>query len=94
MMGRGFSYGYDMMGGAGWLGVLLMLLFWALIIAGIVVLILWILRSSRGHGTHSGASQPPGAVGHDEAAAIARRRFASGEITKDQYDEIMRSLGG
>lgn len=32
--------------------------------------------------------------GHDEAVAIAKRRLASGEITKDQFDEIMRALNG
>jgi uncharacterized membrane protein len=37
---------------------------------------------------------PAAAPGHDEAVAIARRRFASGEITKDQFDELMRSLVG
>lgn len=35
----------------------------------------------------------PPAVGHDEAVAIARRRFASGEISKEQFDEIMKALG-
>jgi uncharacterized membrane protein len=92
-MGRGFGYGYNMMG-AGWFGGLLMLLFGALIVAGIVLLVIWAVRASGGHGTTSAPPQPPGAVGHDEAVAIARRRLASGEINKDQYDEIMRALGG
>lgn len=90
MYGRGFDNGY----GGGWLGWLLMLLFAALVIAGIVLLIVWVVRASSGHGTASGSASPPGVAGHHEAVAIAKRRFASGEITKDQYDEIMRSLGG
>jgi uncharacterized membrane protein len=32
--------------------------------------------------------------GHEEAIAIAKRRFANGEITKDQYEEIVQTLGG
>ena len=95
MMGRGYGYGYNMMGGYGWFGGLLMLLFGALVIAGIVLLIVWAVRASGGHGARRrDAPQPPGAAGHDEAVAIAKRRLASGEITKEQYDEIMRALGG
>ena len=94
MMGQGFGNGFNMMGGYGWFGVLLELLFGALIIAGIVLLVLWAVRASGSHGTSGGASQPPGAAGHDEAVAVAKRRFASGEITKEQYDEIIRTLGG
>ena len=94
MMGRGFTYGYNMMGG-GWLGGLLMFLFGALILAGIVLLIIWAVRGfGGGHAAAGGTNPPPGAVGHDEAVAIAKRRLASGEITKEQYEEIMRSLGG
>jgi uncharacterized membrane protein len=92
MMGRGYGYGYDMMGG-GWFGALLMFLFGALVIAGIVILIIWAVRVSTHHPAAGGGTLPPGAVGHDEAVAIARRRLASGEVTKDQYDEIMRALG-
>ncbi len=29
---------------------------------------------------------------HDSAAEILRRRYASGEITKDQFDQMMRDL--
>jgi uncharacterized membrane protein len=39
-------------------------------------------------------ASPPSTAAHDEAVAIAKRRYASGEITKDQYDEMMRSLAG
>ncbi|MHB8762195.1 MAG: SHOCT domain-containing protein [Coriobacteriia bacterium] len=94
MMDRGYGYGYDMMGGYGWFGALLMFFFGALVIAGIVLLIIWAVRASTHHPSASGGTLPPRAVGHDEAVAIAKRRLASGEITKDQYDEIMRALGG
>ncbi|MCL5887673.1 MAG: SHOCT domain-containing protein [Actinobacteria bacterium] len=91
MMGRG--YGYGMMGGFGWFEMLFLFFFGALVIAGIVLLIIWAVRASTHHPTASGAA-PPGVAGHDEAVAIAKRRLASGEITKDQYDEIMRALDG
>lgn len=93
MMGRGYSYGYDMMGG-GWLGGLLMLVFGALVVAGIVLLILWAVKASSSHGSSGGSVPPAGPVGHDEAVAVARRRLASGEITAEEYEQILRALGG
>lgn len=94
MMGRGYGYGYDMMGGYGWFSALLMLFFGALVIAGIVLLIIWAVRVSASHPTSGAGTSPPGSAGHDEAVAIAKRRCASGEITTQEYDEIMRALGG
>ena len=88
MMG-GYGYGYGpMMAGGGWLGLLLMAFFWLLILAGIVLLVVWIVRSSTHH-----AGPGAGTASHDEAVALARRRYAAGEITKEQFDEIMRALG-
>jgi uncharacterized membrane protein len=97
--GRELGYGYgNMMGGGPFVGFL-MFVFGALVIAGIVLLVVWAVRASSGHpaSVHSGSagqSTPAGAVGHDEAVAIAKRRLASGEITPEQYSEIMRTLGG
>ena len=91
MMGP-YGWGYDMMG-AGWLGGILMLLFGALILAGVVLLIVWAVRQSMGQPTSGGPQYPPRAAGHDEAVAIARKRLASGEITAEQYEELMRALG-
>jgi uncharacterized membrane protein len=92
--GQGAGYGYSGMMGGGWLGILLTAFFGALIVAGVVLLVMWAMRSMMGHNM---PGQGPGAspsAGHDEAVAIARRRLASGEITKDQYDELMRALNG
>ncbi len=94
--GYGQGYGYDMMGG-GWVGGLLMLAFGGLVVAGIVLLVIWAVRASSGHhGGHQANVPPvghPSAVGHDEAVAIAKRRLASGELTREQYEEIIRALG-
>ena len=112
MMG-GYGHGFDgygsMAGGGGWLFAGLVLCFWFLIIVGVVLLVVWAVRASSGHGHgqagghHQGpaavatptdlAQQPP-AEAHDDAVAIARRRLASGEITPEQFAEIMRHLGG
>lgn len=91
--GPGSGYGYNMMNG-GWFGGLLMLAFGVLVLAGIVLLVVWAVRASAGHGVAGGSAPAPGAAGHDEAVAIAKRRLASGEITKEQYEELMTALGG
>ena len=95
MYGRGYGYG-NMFGGGGWLGGIVVLLFFALLAVAAVVLIMWAIRSSAGHG-HAASGpgmMPPGAAGHNDAVAIAKKRLASGEITAQQYEEIMRTLGG
>ncbi len=91
--GYGFSSGYGMAGG-GWLGGLLMMFFGLLILIGLVLLVVWAVRAASGHG-HSASGGPgtSGPVGHDEAIAIAKRRLANGEITAEQYAEIVRALG-
>lgn len=94
MYGYGQNLGYGNMLGGGWVGLIMMLFFGALIIAGVVILVMWVVRSSSGHGHPAVMGGSAAAPGHDEAVAIAKRRFASGEITKDQYDELMRSLVG
>lgn len=87
---RDWGWGYDMMMGGGWLVGLLMLVFGLLVVAGIVLLVVWAVRSSGQRDLHGTTL----AKGPDEALAIARRRFASGEITKEQYEEIVHTLGG
>ena len=90
MMGYG-NYGYG--GGAGFVGFGMMLLFGAIVLVGIIVLVVWTVRRPSGHaGAMGGPMAPSGGAGHDEAVAIAKRRLASGEIDKEQYDAIMKSL--
>jgi uncharacterized membrane protein len=101
MRGYGLYNGYGMMGGGG-LGMLFIGLLWLLFVVGIVVLVVVMVRRAAGHshggmmhgmqGGMMGGTTPVGPA-HDEAVAIARRRLASGEITKEQFDELMQSLG-
>ena len=90
MYGPGYS-GYGFMGG--WLGPLAMLLFGLLLLTGAVLLVIWAVRG-MGRGPSAGADQPRVSAGHEEAVAIAKKRLAAGEITKDQYEEILRALAG
>jgi len=88
MMYRGFGYGYNGMGGGLW-----MPLFGLLVLVAIVLLVVWAVRAASGHHADGGPASPSRPAGHDEAVAIAKRRLASGEITAEQYGEIMRTLG-
>lgn len=68
-------------GGWGMLGAVHMVLWWALIILGIVVLAKWLL----------GGAPRAGAEG-DRALGILRERYAHGEIDKDEFDKRKRDL--
>jgi putative membrane protein len=91
--GRGYGGYNDMMGGG--LGGILFFAFGLLILVGIVLLIVWAVRTMSGGHSQSGPGAPPMQMPpqQDEACSIARKRFASGEITKEQYEEICKSLG-
>lgn len=90
MMGRYGGFGWGLAGG-GWL----LLLFGLLILIGLALLVIWAVRAFSGH-ERTGAGAPPSSQvsPHDEAIAIAKRRLAAGEITPEQYQEIMKALGG
>jgi putative membrane protein len=62
-------------------GWIMMLVFWGLIIAGIVVLV----RTLTGRSAF-GQSDPDGAL------EILRRRYATGEIAREQFEEMKRTL--
>ncbi len=65
-------------GWGGWLVMsLVMLVFWALVIAGVVALV----RSSRSQDRRPPGDGAPG----DEAGRILAERFARGELTEEQY---------
>jgi putative membrane protein len=80
---RGGDWGWGMhpmswMWGAWGLGMLVMMVvFWGLVIAGIVLAIRWL----AGQGARP-----------DRALDILRERYARGEINKDEFDAKQRDL--
>ncbi len=76
-MGSMMGYG----GGWGFFGVLHMVLWWVLIVLGIVVLVKWLAGGkNRSH------------AGSDRALDILRERYVRGEIEKDEYDKRRQDL--
>lgn len=91
MWDGGWGYG----GGASWLGMGFMMFFGLLIMIGIVLLIVWFARSVSGGGQGGWTGTGGGhRGGTGEACDIARLRYARGEITKEQFEEICRTVGG
>lgn len=80
----------DMMNGSNggwWMGGTMWffsILFWILIIAGVVLVVRWLVdRGSR-------ASAPP----TESALEILKKRYARGEIDHETYERMKRDIGG
>ena len=92
--GRYGGYGQGMFGFGGmFLGLLCLIFF--------IALIVWIIRmvTGRRHGMGCGMhgmydDHGPMHGMQDEALAILRKRFAGGDITKEEYDERLKALNG
>jgi putative membrane protein len=81
--GWGFAYGGRLGDGWGWglgLGMLGMVVVWVLVVAA-VVLGVRALTADRGGFTPASARE------------LLDRRFAAGELTREQYEEMRRTLG-
>lgn len=81
MMG-GYWGGSGMMGygwGMWWMPVL-MVIFWGLVVWGIIALVRYFARTGCGAG------------GQDTALEILRKRYASGEIAREEFEEKKKAL--
>jgi len=84
MMGPGFTgrWGGWMWGAGMWLGGLAMLIFWGALIVG-AVLVVRLLGGLPGTDERPSPASP---------LDILKRRYASGEITREQYDQMRKDL--
>jgi len=76
MMGGGY--------GMGWFGGIIMIAFWIAVIVGIVLLIRWLIISTRtdSQGMNSG----------DSALEILKKRYARGEIDREEFEEKKKNI--
>ncbi|UGT72393.1 SHOCT domain-containing protein [Nocardia gipuzkoensis] len=80
-----FWYDHDMSGwGYAWMGIG-MVVFWAVLITGFVLLVKY--------ATQTGRTQPPGQP-PPTAEQILAERFARGEIDRDEYLKRLETLRG
>ena len=71
--------GYGMMAGMGWLGLLLMALFWI----GVILLVVWGL--SNAFPRRRQAVEP-------DAEELLKRRYARGEISREEFVQAREAL--
>jgi putative membrane protein len=71
--------GWGMMGGMGWFGMVLVGLFWILLIAFAVWGMMQLLYA-------------PEHTVEPDAAEILKRRYAHGEITREEFEEAQAAL--
>ncbi len=82
-----WSYGPGMMG-LGWV--------WMLIPLGLMVWMMAMMMRGAGRGGHAGHGCHVGHGEHrptEDAGAVLERRYAAGEITRDEYLRIREDLG-
>ncbi len=70
------------------IGLAFMVLFWG----GIILLIVWAIRQMSGPRRETMVAPGPPAASQSRPLEIARERYARGEITKEQYEQIKKDL--
>lgn len=80
---------HGMMGGAwGWIGGIFMMFFWVLVLIALALFIRWLVTAG-GRGRISYGPQE-GTV--ESALDVLKKRYARGEITKEQFETMRRDI--
>ncbi|MEK7453225.1 MAG: SHOCT domain-containing protein [Patescibacteria group bacterium] len=80
MMNFGYS---DFCGFSG----VFMVLWWALVVAGIFMLVRWILAQNNGSCNDKNHDKNHDKSANDSSLNILKERYAKGEIDKEEFDE-------
>jgi putative membrane protein len=80
------------LGGGEWLIMILCMAFIVAVIIGIVLLVTWLVRRSSSSGRGASALQTPPNPPAPSAREILQTRYARGEITREQYQEMLADL--
>jgi putative membrane protein len=78
---QGWHMGPGMMGawGMGWFGGIFMMIFWVLILVGLIFLIKWLIQSTNRAKSDTGSG--------NRALEILKERYARGEIDTSEFEE-------
>ena len=81
--GDGWRHGPGMMGWGvmGWIGPVMMFVFWAVVIIAPIFLVRWIAASTGGR-----------TKAEDSALEILKKRYARGEIGKEEFEARKKDL--
>jgi putative membrane protein len=71
-------------GGLGWIGMVFGFIFFILAVIGIIFLIVWLVKRSNYPGAENRAES--------KSLEVLKERYAKGEITKDQFDNMKKDL--
>ena len=75
-----------MMDGMGWGGMWFGGLFWLIIIGGIILAVVTMMNSNRRRDQSGSLPR------QDSALDILKKRYASGEITKEEFERMKKDL--
>lgn len=81
--------GYLGYGGFSWIGMIVNMVIMLVIVVGIVLLVTWSTRRTHANVHQSGIQ----GLSSQSAKDIAQARYAKGEITRDEYQQILTDLG-
>ena len=81
--------GYFGHGGLGWIGMILGLVITIGVIVGLVILVVWAVRRMSSNTSQPSSHNLP----EQSARDIAQVRYAKGEITREEYQQILSDLG-
>ena len=79
-MGPGMIGGWGM----GWFGGIFMIVFWILVIVGLIFMVKWLMQAEK-KGKEDGEIK-------SRAIEILKKRYASGEIDKSQFETMKQDL--
>ena len=76
-------------GGMGWIGMILGAIISIALLIGLVILTVWAVRRISANSSQPGTQITSGQSARD----IAQARYAKGEISREEYQQILSDLG-
>jgi len=78
-----------MFGNIGWAEGLILILFWAAVLGIGLLVVLLLVRALSAGGTRPGEQAP-----RESALDILQKRYARGELSREQYQQMRQDLEG